>query len=235
MTRVNQQPAFVLKTLAYKETSFISQVFSKEHGVLSVISKGPRAKNSKNGSTFKPFRPLLLCWQGKSELKTLTQAEALGGHISLQGDALYCGFYLNELILNFLHEHDPHPVLFEAFSETMDYLAHTKAIEACLRQFEKVLLEEIGYGLGLESDAKTGKKIEVDKYYSYVIGAGAVEAQELTAAVNNAPIYKGQTLINLNLNCLTEKSELREAKALMRRLIDHQLDGKILKSRELFI
>jgi len=41
-------------------------------------------------------------------------------------------------------------------------------------------------------------------------------------------------LLNLQENKLSEKVELRDAKRLMRKLIDYHLGGKILKSRELF-
>ena len=49
MNRVEQQNCFILKSQAYKETSSIHQVFTRDYGVISVISKGSRAKNSKNG------------------------------------------------------------------------------------------------------------------------------------------------------------------------------------------
>ena len=41
-------------------------------------------------------------------------------------------------------------------------------------------------------------------------------------------------LINLHGNQLKDKAQIKQAKRLMRTVIDSQLGGKILKSRELF-
>jgi len=230
VNRVDQQPCFILKSQAYKETSVIHQIFSRDYGVISIISKGSRVKKSKHGCLLQAHRALLLSWVGKGELKTLTSVEEQASIEQLKGRALYCGFYVNELMLNFLHKHDAHPVLFKGFSEIVLQLSTKSELEANLRQFEKLLLDEIGYGLLLDDDVQTQLAIEHDKYYQYRISHGATQCQE-----NHSDAILGSTLINLKNNKLSNKVELKQAKRLMRRLIDAQLDGKILKSRELFI
>jgi Recombination protein O N terminal. len=44
MNRAEQKISFILKSQAFKETSVIHQVFTKDFGVMSIISKGSRAK-----------------------------------------------------------------------------------------------------------------------------------------------------------------------------------------------
>jgi len=230
MNRVDHQLGFILKSQAFKETSFIHQFFSFNFGVVSIISKGSRTKNSKTGSLLQLFRPLMVSWTGKSELKTLTSVEQDQDIPTLKGRGLFCGFYVNELLIHFLHNNDSHPRLFEAYSAVIRQLSRTDSIESNLRQFEKILLEESGYAVILDGDVETLRPFDSQKQYNYIIGKGAVEKTYF----NSSPLIDGSTLINLKNNCLVEKKELHQAKILMRRLIDHQLNGKILKSRELF-
>lgn len=230
MNRVNQQSCLILKSQAFKETSVIHQVFSRDYGLMSIISKGSRGKNSKHGALLQAFRPLLLSWSGKSDLKTLIGAEEQYRIAPLIGVALYCGFYVNELLLNLLHKHDSHPTLFNELEKVIIKLSKLEEVEPALRQFEKVLLEEIGYGLALGYDALSGSSIDPDCQYTYRPELGAVLAER-----NNDPeSFLGSTLLNLQTNQLNDKTELKQAKRLMRMLIDIQLDGKMLKSRELF-
>ncbi|MEY8194941.1 MAG: DNA repair protein RecO, partial [Cycloclasticus sp.] len=140
MNRVDLQPCYILKTQAYKETSVIHQVFSLDYGVVSIISKGSRVNTSKRGSLLQAHRALLISWSGKGELKTLTAVEERLPIAQLKGTALYCGFYVNELLLNFLHKHDAHAELFNGFATVIAQLSANTALEANLRQFEKLLL-----------------------------------------------------------------------------------------------
>jgi len=230
MNRVEHQIGFILKSQSFKENSLIHQVFTRDFGLVSILSKGSKATVSKYGSLLQPFRSLTLSWVGKSDLKTLTSVDERVILPSLKGRSLYCGFYMNELILNFFHKHDAHPRLFDIFNTSLTALSNTENIEAVLRQFEKTLLNEIGYGLSLEYEADNQLPIEPDQYYFYQPGYGA--KRENNAQHPDAML--GSTLIHLNNNTLEDKTELKQAKRLMRRLIDHQLDGKILKSRDLF-
>jgi len=229
--RIDNQPSFILKSQAFKETSFIHQVFTRDYGLLSIISKGSRAKSSKHGSLLQPFRSLLMSWVGKSDLKTLVMAEDRGNSSQLSGHSLYCGFYVNELILNLLHKHDAHAALFDAYEQVVNQLSIENKLEPSLRQFEKHLLDETGYGLILNHEGNSDNPIQPDRRYVYKLGCGAVAENN----INHPDIIFGSTLINLKNNQLINKTELSQVKRLMRRLIDVQLDGKILKSRDLFI
>jgi len=231
MNRVDHQVGFILKSQSFKETSLIHQVFTRDYGVLSIISKGSRAKNSKHGSLLQPFKSLSFSWLGKGELKTLTAVDESLNIGQLTGTSLYCGFYINELILNLLHKHDAHPNLFTAFKNIVIQLFNGENIEANLRQFEKVLLDEIGYGLLLEHEVESNRPLQPEQYYAYSIGHGPMIEENAQHPLN----ILGSTLLNLHNNTLRDTTELKQAKRLMRRLIDHQLDGKILKSRELFV
>ena len=97
------QPAFILQQRKFRETSLIIDVLTRDFGRVSLLAKGVRKAKSKTAGLLQPFIPLTLSYFGKTELKTLTDVEITQPFIQLQGLALYCGFYVNELVGCFLH------------------------------------------------------------------------------------------------------------------------------------
>ena len=55
-------------------------------------------------------------------------------------------WYMNELLLKFLAPEDPHPELFDMYSECLRELAEGLNENIVLRRFEWALLEQTGYG-----------------------------------------------------------------------------------------
>ncbi|MBS1214003.1 MAG: repair protein RecO [Proteobacteria bacterium] len=226
--RIVLEESFVLHRRPYRESSLLVDIFSRQRGVLRVLAKG--ARRSKGGRTalLQPFVPLNISWAGNAELPILSGAESLSGACRLGGTALYCGFYLNELLLRLLPAHDPHPELFQFYGESLRHLESAERLDETLRFFELSLLEEIGYGLALDQDVVTGVAIEADKHYVYRVDEGARESAP------GPDTLRGSTLLGLRQRQLAGASELREAKRLMRMVLGHYLGNRPLKSRELF-
>src|SRR6185436_3098055 len=120
--RTQDQPGFVLHARDYSETSLILEVFSARHGRLGLMAKGARRPSSRVRGLLKPFQPLLFAWTGRGELPILTGAEPDGEMPPLMGPALYCGFYLNELLMRLLHRHDPYEALYGAYRSALTAL-----------------------------------------------------------------------------------------------------------------
>ena len=118
------QPGFVLHSYPYKETSLIVDMFTRDHGRIGVVAKGAKRPLSKLRGVLQTFQPLSLSFSGKSELRTLIDAEWVGGMLPLEKTALLCGFYLNELLVKLLARDDPHPALFDHYVATLNELAH---------------------------------------------------------------------------------------------------------------
>ena len=93
--RQDAQPAFVLHTYPYLETSLLVETFTRNLGRVPLVAKGAKRPKSALRGLLIAFQPLQLTWAGKSELRTLHKAEWQGGQQPLQGTALICGFYLN--------------------------------------------------------------------------------------------------------------------------------------------
>jgi DNA repair protein RecO (recombination protein O) len=176
------------------------------------------------------FQPLLLSWFGKGEVRTLHSAEWQGGQPYLQGTALMCGFYLNELLLNLLARDDPHEQLFEYYRATLYRLAHETDHAGTLRSFEKHLLQELGYALVLERDATSGKAIQAELCYRYAVERGALpdDGDDRTGL----PVL-GKTLLDMATDEYADPVTAQQSKQLMRMLLNHHLGGKILQTREL--
>jgi len=231
--RVDAQPAFVLHTYPFRETSLIVEVFSRDFGRLALLARGARRPRSAIRGLLMAFQPLELGWAGKGEVLTLMKAEWQGGIPLLAGQALFCGYYLNELLMHLLPREDAHERLFAHYTEMLQCLAadvQGKVNEADLRRFEKALLQELGYGLTLDRDSD-GREIVADAHYSYRMEQGPIR---LAHAEGAAQVISGQTLIDLAAGDFSEPRSRAEAKQLMRSLMAYYLSGKELETRKIF-
>lgn len=228
--RVDAQPAWVLHSYPFRETSLIIEVFTRDHGRVALLARGARRPRSVLRGLLLAFQPLELGWAGKGEVQTLMKAEWQGGQPLLSGKALFCGYYLNELLMNLLPREDSHEKLFAAYSETMRRFADGVR-EADLRSFEHSLLAELGYGLTLSHDAE-GRPIEAGAAYAYEIERGAVR---IGAPGNSALSVCGKTLQDMEREDFSDPRSLSEAKQLMRALMTHYLGGYRLETRKIFM
>ena len=227
--KVDAQPAFVLHAYPYSETSLIIDVFSRDFGRVALLARGARRPRSVLRGVLLAFQPLELAWAGRGEVQTLMKAEWQGGQPLLAGKALFCGYYLNELLMHLLPREDAHARLFAVYAETLRRFADG-AQESDLRCFERALLQELGYGLLLETDAE-GVAVEVDGDYAYEIERGPVRLQR---PGGSALSVSGRTLIDLAREDFSDPRSLSEAKQLMRTLIGHYTGGRSLASRRIF-
>lgn len=227
--RVDAQPAFVLHSYPFRETSLIVEVFSRDHGRLALIARGARRPRAAMRGLLMAFQPLELGWAGRGEVPMLMKAEWQGGQPLLSGAALYCAYYLNELLINLLPREDAHERLFAQYAATLRRFADGVQ-EADLRRFEKALLEELGYGLTLTTDSR-GAPIDPAADYVYEIERGPVPVGEATATSSVIP---GRVLLDLAAGHFADPQALVRCKHLMRGLIHHYLSGHRLFSRRIF-
>jgi DNA repair protein RecO (recombination protein O) len=238
--RVSLQPAYVLHGRPYRESSVLLEVFSREHGRLGLIARGARGSRSRWKNLLQPFRPLLLSWNLRGELGTLTGADQIASPPALSGECLFCGLYANELLMRFLQRFDPHPGLFEHYGELLGALAAGMEVQGFLRVFEYRLLSAAGFGLQLERDARSGEPLQADASYDYVPEAGPVRRTAREGPEDTVDdLGAGHTLVSgaalLALKSGTPDAQhLPELKSLMRRLIRHHLGDRPIRSQQLF-
>ncbi len=194
---VRQEPAFVLHTQPYRETSLLLDVFSRDYGRLWLLAKGARRARAATHGLLMPFQALRLDWGGKGDLKTLFHSEWHGGMGQLSGVSLFCGFYLNELLQRFLARDDPCQGLFEAYDHALLALAGSEPLAQTLRYFELALLRELGYGLDLMRESLSNSLVRVDALYHYrpMVGLSLASNRLLPSA--NTVLVSGRTLLAL--------------------------------------
>ncbi len=147
--RVQDAEGYLLHAVAWRETSLLIQVFTREHGNVALVAKGAKRPHSVLRPVLSAFQPLMLSWTGAGEVKTLTRAECAGIR-PLAGRAYMSAWYMNELLLRLLPREDEHPVVYDAYDAALGRLAGVLPAASALRRFEWVLLNETGYGLGDE-------------------------------------------------------------------------------------
>ncbi len=231
--RVALQPAHVLHQRDYRDSSRIVELFCPDHGRLSVVARGVRgARKSAAGraALLQAFRPLLVSFSGRAEMKTLTAVEAGGPVVTLRGDRLYSALYLNELLVRLLHRHDPHPELYALYIDSLQQLADTEVLDLVLRSFEYQLLEALGYGFDLASDGMIGEPLREDGWYNFHAEHGLVEQR---FAQSGVPAFSGADLLALQRQEFSPA--VRDtAKRLMREALSGHLGERPLHSRSLF-
>lgn len=230
-SRVSGQPAFVLHSYPYKETSLIVDMLTREHGRVALVAKGAKRPHSKLRGVLQTFQPLSVSWSGKSELRTLIDAEWVGGMLPLEKNSLLCGFYLNELLVKLLARDDPHPALFDHYVATLNQLAHDEPAQIVLRKFERALLKETGVAANLGRSTATRAAVEADAEYVVDPERGAREAR----ASDTWPVVSGKTLLDMESEDYADPQTQAQSKQLMRFLLAHHLGGAPLNTRQILI
>ena len=150
MQRVAHAAAFLLHQHPWGERGRIFELFTREHGRLSVFAQGVRGPQAKLAGVMQPFVPLLVSWAGRGESPRLTGAEPdLSGLplTALPPSRLMSAYYLSELVLSLTLRHDPQPMLHHHYAQALEGLRQDVPESCTLRRFEKRLLDVLGYGI----------------------------------------------------------------------------------------
>lgn len=219
--RVDAAAAYVLHSRPYRETSLLVDLLTLEYGKVSVVARGARKPGSRLRSTLQPFQSLQVSWQGRTDLKTLRSAEPVESLLMLQGKALLCGLYLNELLQRLLRPLDPHPRLFVYFRYALNELRLGQDLEGALRTFERQLLEQLGFALDTRA-LRPGSSYRLDADRGLVV-------------CNRLDAYPAEHLQAIEQDLYDDPAVRRSAKRLMRHRLTPLLGDKPLRSRELFL
>jgi DNA repair protein RecO (recombination protein O) len=232
--RIDIQPAYVLHTRHFRDSSLLVEFLTPDYGRVSAVVRGVRSsgKSAKQRrSLIQPFLPLLLSWSGNTDLKTITQVESHGVAVALAGQRLFSAMYINELLTRLLQHYDESPDIFALYKWTLVELLNHQYIDVVLRQFEMRLLEYLGYGLDLSSDIQNAQPLQVGIEYLFDNESGFVA--DIQGNNDRGRIFLGEDLIALAQGNYTQQVR-RAAKRLCRLALATHLGPKPLKSRELF-
>ncbi len=223
MTRVTQEPAIVLHTRPYRETSLIVQLLTPNHGRVAAVVRGIR--RTRRGHSVQPFNVLQVSWSGRTSLVTLTHFESIESRW-LTGNALAAAYYVTELVVRLTREWEPHAHLFGSVGWVLGVLQASDDLEPALREFERHLLEELGYGLDFVRDA-SAVPIQADGRYR-------LDEQSGFIASASGEGYSGRALLEIGTDCYEDPDTRRAAKRIFRSALRVHLGPKQLLSRRLF-
>jgi len=226
MTKVDLASAFLIHRRAYRDNSLLLDFLTLEHGKIRLIGRGVRQAKA----NIQMFQHLRISYAGKGDLKTLTHWEVDDAPRQIKGESLILCMYVNELITRLIHEHDPHPQIFELYQQFVTQMIDLDQQHQywLLRIFENNLLSELGYGLDYATDLN-GDEIQINKNYNYQPQLGFSEQADGKISGN---------LLNLLLSeCLDKipnEQQLKACRNLNRQRLNVLLGNKPLRSRELF-
>lgn len=234
--RVHDEPAYVLHTHAWRETSLILDVFSRNHGRVALVAKGAKRPHSSLRTVLLGFAPFSAAWSGHGEVRTLTRAEWLGGVAPLAGLSLLCGFYFNELLMRLLPREDAHEALFDAYHASLAQLgqaayASRQQVEPLLRGFEMDLLRELGHLPPLDVLSSSEQPVREQGLYTVDAQRGVLEHP----GEESIPTIAGAQLLAIAARRWDQAGALRTAKTLMRELLGYHLGSRPLRTRQLLI
>ena len=244
----DRQPAFVLHRRAYRESSALVELLTRDFGLVGAVMRG--VKRSGTALDLEPFGRIAASWRGRGELVTLLRAET-DVRRNLTGDALYAGLYINELLVKTLGREEPVVGLFGAYDTAVAALERfsstsveppgptsangeqgRRGLEPILRIFERQLLDELGYGMAFDVDVSNGRPIEPGRLYRVVDGEGFREVD--TSEASAARIFDGAQIAAMDAGEYRDRAVLQGAKQILRRAIAVRLGGRPLTTRRLF-
>lgn len=237
------QLAYVLHSYDWSESSLIVELFTRAQGRLVVVAKGAKKPTSNFRAVLLPFAPIHLLLgktpvDAQAEIHNLRGAEWAGGAPLLKPEALFSGFYLNELLLKLLVRHDAQAPLFDAYADTLAALATEGDDPAALRAFELVLLRELGWLPALDSATLTSEALQPQAGYGLQPEAGLIAQPRGIAGTHwvafEAALAHGArhgNTLALRAACAPVAAALREP---LRGLLHYHLGDTPLRTRQVW-
>ncbi|MCP3688394.1 MAG: DNA repair protein RecO [Gammaproteobacteria bacterium] len=224
-TRVTNQPAYILHRRDWQNSSLIIDLMTLEYGRISLLAKG--GKGSKSSGLYQPFCRLMVGWSGRHDLKTLTAIE--GKPIQIDEQLYLPLLYVNELLVSFLPQLESSPELFASYGDLLESICLAD-IEQNLREFERAAMQILGYLPDMAFEAGSGEPLDAGQYYQFLANSGFLRCDR-----DEGNAIHGGVIIDWNNRRFDNCEVLRVAKSVMRCIIDFNLQGKRLKSRDIYL
>lgn len=214
----------------YREKSHIVHLYTQEYGrVDGIIRQIPPPQ----------YQPIRLQASGKSELKNFTKLEILNQPVFFHGDAFFAGFYLNEILLRLCPLEEAMLRTFEQYQLTLLQLQQLASHESAalflrqiLRQFEHVLLQELGYAIDFSVDASQQEVLPL-QHYQFQLNDGFIPVAQASRSTISGSLIA--TMQSYQDGRDFSHEQLQLLGKLYRQMISSLLGDRPLKSRQLWI
>lgn len=122
--------AIVLRTMRLGEADRIVTFFGRANGKIRAVAKGVRKTKSRFGGRMEPFsQVLLVLWQGRSGLDTVTQVEVIEPFRGVKEDLerFAMGQVMLEAVDRVVQEKEPTPRLYTMLTDALHSLSSTRS------------------------------------------------------------------------------------------------------------
>lgn len=231
--RYAAEPAFVLHARAWRETSLLVEVLTREHGRVGLIARGVHGpKKQQLRAALQPLQHIRFDGVQRGELAQLSAAEAIDQAPRLHGEVMLAGFYLNELMLRLAPRHDGVGMLYAIYGETRARLGLELPLAWTLRRFERDLFEALGVGFAWDCD---GDGVAIDPAARYVLDPEHGPRRVLgdTGRAGRSETATGRALLDLATDREPCADDMPGLRRVIRTMLLHHLGGRGLKSWEL--
>jgi DNA repair protein RecO (recombination protein O) len=219
--------AWLLHQRPSKNTTTEVFFLTRERGMARAFCRGGRTP--KKRAILQPFTPLWLVLDERHYGAYVSQLEIAAPSMHLMGETVLSGLYINELLYRALKPDVAEPMLYAAYEHVMACLARVTtrtSLEIALRQFERTLIQLLGYHMSCTHEARSENLIMESKRYRLLPGTGFVLDEEQG--------FLGEHILAMASENWHHPEVLRVAKIIMRRMIDYVLDGAVIQTRCLY-
>lgn len=217
------QRVYVLHQKHFSDSRYWVDLITQSHGRVSTLWR-----KSKKTPSLIPFTPYHAVWEVRGQHRILSCCEPLGAPLGLTGNALFCGFYINELCERLLLLDDQSTLPFSAYEQTLQGLLVEEQLERPLRNFEWQLICYLGFEFSFTHEGFSGVPIQAGLMYQFNPRLGFERA-----ALGASVVFTGECLLAIGSGDYTGDGA-RILKRVFRQALQHKLGPKPLKSRDYF-
>lgn len=225
---------YVLHRRHLTDSKNLIYLFSVQFGRFTAVFRESKRRPSPS-----PFTKYAFDVSGRQGLKNLRSAEPISSLQLSQGRPLFCGIYLNELVMRLIPEHQAHDDIARVYEKTVEGLGVSESAhvqEVLLRRFEFTLLRELGLGVNFNRDYDQVPILsDSNEYYRYETGLGFCRQQLIgdASGLDGQNLYTGD-VIRAVAEQQWNGASLKAAKRLTRTALNSLLGDKPIKARDLF-
>lgn len=203
----------ILKIFPYSNTSIICNVFTKEYGKLTLISKGVRKAKNPQLSILQPFHLLELTfyYNKNRSMHILKEADIINDyiHIRCNFSSILFGTTINNIINKIFEEDFPNKIIFRLCKKSLKLLdSDIKKNKVIFLFFLYHLSKQLGFMPSYKSCNTCGKKFTNDVIFSSSANSLICEQCNLHSANDSDFVIKFSTLSKIDLINITHINKI---------------------------
>ena len=154
MTRSYKAQGIVLKRINFSEADRLVTIFTKQHGKLKLIAKGIRKPTSRKKGHLELFTHVKLQVAKTKSIDLITEAETISSFSALRPNLnrVRIAYLFSELVDQLTPEAQEQQNIYDLMLKNFTILNSKSASKNFIANFEKSLLELLGFGLPSRHD-----------------------------------------------------------------------------------